>query len=136
RLVQWNGTKSTHDRKQVFRSDRQRNVMARRGPPRRFARRERPRAVLKIGRPGQIGTPERVMTGRATRSWRASLARRRGFESNAPWNEANWKSPKFDQMLVAARSEPDDARERRSTATCRCWCMKPALLALRDSKAR
>jgi ABC-type transport system substrate-binding protein len=87
--------------------------MARRGPPRRFARPERPRAVLKIGRPGQIGTPERVMTGRATRSWRASLARRRGFESNAPWNEANWKSPKFDQMLVAARGEPDDAKRKK-----------------------
>ncbi|MGE8472443.1 MAG: ABC transporter substrate-binding protein, partial [Paraburkholderia hospita] len=31
------------------------------------------------------------------------------FKSDAPWNEANWKNPKFDQMLVAARGEPDDA---------------------------
>jgi len=34
------------------------------------------------------------------------------FKSDAPWNEANWKSPKFDQMLVAARGEPDDAKRK------------------------
>ncbi|MFM0631089.1 ABC transporter substrate-binding protein [Paraburkholderia xenovorans] len=35
------------------------------------------------------------------------------YKSDAPWNEANWKSPKFDQMLVAARGEPDDARRKK-----------------------
>lgn len=35
------------------------------------------------------------------------------FKSDAPWNEANWKSPKFDQMLVAARGEPDDAKRKK-----------------------
>jgi peptide/nickel transport system substrate-binding protein len=35
------------------------------------------------------------------------------FKSDAPWNEANWKSPKFDQMLVAARGEPDDAKRKQ-----------------------
>ncbi|MGH8782988.1 ABC transporter substrate-binding protein [Paraburkholderia sp.] len=35
------------------------------------------------------------------------------FKSDAPWNEANWKSPKFDQMLVAARGEPDDEKRKQ-----------------------
>jgi peptide/nickel transport system substrate-binding protein len=35
------------------------------------------------------------------------------FKSDAPWNEANWKNPKFDQMLVAARGEPDDAKRKK-----------------------
>jgi peptide/nickel transport system substrate-binding protein len=34
------------------------------------------------------------------------------FKSDAPWNEANWKSPAFDQMLVAARGEPDDVKRK------------------------
>ncbi|MDG0027728.1 ABC transporter substrate-binding protein [Trinickia sp. Y13] len=35
------------------------------------------------------------------------------FASNAPWNEANWKDPQFDQMLVAARGEPDEAKRKK-----------------------
>lgn len=35
------------------------------------------------------------------------------FKSDAPWNEANWKDPKFDQMLLAARGEPDDAKRKK-----------------------
>ncbi|MEX3934473.1 ABC transporter substrate-binding protein [Paraburkholderia phymatum] len=35
------------------------------------------------------------------------------FKSDAPWNEANWKNPRFDQMLVAARGEPDDAKRKK-----------------------
>jgi peptide/nickel transport system substrate-binding protein len=35
------------------------------------------------------------------------------FKSDAPWNEANWKSAKFDQMLLAARGEPDDAKRKK-----------------------
>ncbi|WP_200821983.1 ABC transporter substrate-binding protein [Caballeronia arvi] len=35
------------------------------------------------------------------------------FKSDAPWNEANWKSAKFDQLLVAARGEPDDAKRKK-----------------------
>ncbi|BDD90652.1 ABC transporter substrate-binding protein [Pandoraea sp. XJJ-1] len=34
------------------------------------------------------------------------------FRSDAPWNEANWKNPKFDQLLLAARGEPDDAKRK------------------------
>lgn len=35
------------------------------------------------------------------------------FQSTAPWNEANWKRPQFDQMLLAARGEPDDAKRKK-----------------------
>jgi peptide/nickel transport system substrate-binding protein len=35
------------------------------------------------------------------------------FKSDAPWNEANWKSAQFDQMLVAARGEPDDTKRKK-----------------------
>ncbi|ALP68251.1 MULTISPECIES: ABC transporter substrate-binding protein [Paraburkholderia] len=35
------------------------------------------------------------------------------FKSDAPWNEANWKNPKFDQMLIAARGEPDDTKRKQ-----------------------
>lgn len=35
------------------------------------------------------------------------------FQSSAPWNEANWKNPKFDQLLLAARSEADDAKRKQ-----------------------
>jgi len=35
------------------------------------------------------------------------------FASNAPWNEANWKNQKFDQLLLAARGEPDDAKRKQ-----------------------
>ncbi|TAM54466.1 MAG: ABC transporter substrate-binding protein [Paraburkholderia sp.] len=35
------------------------------------------------------------------------------FKSDAPWNEANWKDPQFDQMLVAARGEPDEAKRKK-----------------------
>jgi peptide/nickel transport system substrate-binding protein len=35
------------------------------------------------------------------------------YKSDAPWNEANWKSPKFDQLLLAARGEPDDAKRKK-----------------------
>jgi len=35
------------------------------------------------------------------------------FKSDAPWNEANWKDPKFDQLLLAARGEPDDTKRKK-----------------------
>lgn len=35
------------------------------------------------------------------------------FKSDAPWNEANWKSAQFDQMLLAARGEPDETRRKK-----------------------
>jgi peptide/nickel transport system substrate-binding protein len=38
------------------------------------------------------------------------------FKSDAPWNEAGWKNPKFDQLLVAARAQTDVARRAQMYA--------------------
>jgi peptide/nickel transport system substrate-binding protein len=38
------------------------------------------------------------------------------FKSDAPWNEAGWKNPKFDQLLMAARAETDNAKRARMYA--------------------
>lgn len=38
------------------------------------------------------------------------------FKSDARWNESRWKSPKFDQLLVAARAETDLAKRKRMYA--------------------
>ena len=35
------------------------------------------------------------------------------FKSDAPWNECGWKNERFDQLLLAARSEPDEARRKQ-----------------------
>jgi peptide/nickel transport system substrate-binding protein len=34
------------------------------------------------------------------------------FKSDATWNESGWKNPRFDELLVLARAESDDARRR------------------------
>jgi peptide/nickel transport system substrate-binding protein len=38
------------------------------------------------------------------------------FKSDAPWNESGWKSDRFDQLLLAARGETDEARRARMYA--------------------
>ncbi|WP_343593334.1 ABC transporter substrate-binding protein [Paracidovorax wautersii] len=38
------------------------------------------------------------------------------FKSDAPWNTARWKSPQFDQLLLAARSETDFAKRKQMYA--------------------
>lgn len=35
------------------------------------------------------------------------------FKSDAAWNESGWNNPKFDQLLLAARSETDDAKRKQ-----------------------
>lgn len=35
------------------------------------------------------------------------------YKSDGPWNEAGWKSEQFDEMLVAARAEPDFDRRKQ-----------------------
>ncbi|VXC96779.1 Extracellular solute-binding protein [Burkholderia sp. 8Y] len=35
------------------------------------------------------------------------------FQSNATWNESGWKNPQFDQLLVQARRERDDAKRKQ-----------------------
>ncbi|RJS91837.1 ABC transporter substrate-binding protein [Salinisphaera sp. Q1T1-3] len=38
------------------------------------------------------------------------------FTSGAPWNESHWHDPKFDQLVVAARQEPDKAKRKQMYA--------------------
>ncbi|HSV81333.1 MAG TPA: ABC transporter substrate-binding protein [Ramlibacter sp.] len=38
------------------------------------------------------------------------------FKSDAPWNEAGWKNPKFDQLLLAARAQTDTAKRAQMYA--------------------
>jgi peptide/nickel transport system substrate-binding protein len=35
------------------------------------------------------------------------------FKSDAPWNESGWNNPKFDQLLIAARAETDEAKRKQ-----------------------
>lgn len=46
----------------------------------------------------------------------ADLAMTLFFKSDAPWNESGWKSEKFDQLLVAARSETNQAKRTQMYA--------------------
>jgi len=38
------------------------------------------------------------------------------FQSTAPWNESAWKNPQFDQLLVQARGETDEAKRGKMYA--------------------
>lgn len=38
------------------------------------------------------------------------------FGSSSAWNESSWKNPQFDQLLVLARGETDDAKRRQMYA--------------------
>jgi peptide/nickel transport system substrate-binding protein len=38
------------------------------------------------------------------------------FKSDADWNESGWKNAQFDQLLLAARGEADEARRRQMYA--------------------
>ena len=46
----------------------------------------------------------------------ADLALTLFFKSDAPWNEAGWKSEKFDQLLVSARAEVDAVKRAQMYA--------------------
>lgn len=35
------------------------------------------------------------------------------FAPSAPWNESAWKNPRFDQLLLAARGEADEAKRKQ-----------------------
>lgn len=35
------------------------------------------------------------------------------YKSDAPWNKSRWKNDKFDQLLVAARAEADEAKRKQ-----------------------
>jgi peptide/nickel transport system substrate-binding protein len=38
------------------------------------------------------------------------------FKSDGPWNESGWQCPQFDQLLIQARGEPDEARRKQMYA--------------------
>ncbi|WP_182915720.1 ABC transporter substrate-binding protein [Massilia cavernae] len=38
------------------------------------------------------------------------------FKSDAPWNGSGWNNPQFDQLLVLARAETDEAKRRQMYA--------------------
>ncbi|MDI6025211.1 ABC transporter substrate-binding protein [Corticibacterium sp. UT-5YL-CI-8] len=42
----------------------------------------------------------------------ADLAFTVGYAKDAPWNETHWQNPKFNELLVAARTELDEERRR------------------------
>ena len=46
--------------------------------------------------------------GRPTEDWMFSTA----YAEGSDWNDTRWKHPKFNQLLVAARSELDEAKRR------------------------
>jgi len=35
------------------------------------------------------------------------------YKSDSPWNESGWKNERFDQLLIAARGETDEAKRRQ-----------------------
>jgi peptide/nickel transport system substrate-binding protein len=35
------------------------------------------------------------------------------YRSDAPWNESGWKNEQFDQLVLAARAEPDEAKRKK-----------------------
>lgn len=47
--------------------------------------------------------------GRPTEDWMFTTA----YSSGAPWNETHWEHPRFNELLVAARSELDESKRRQ-----------------------
>lgn len=45
-------------------------------------------------------------SGRPTEDWMFSLA----YETGAPWNESGWENARFQELLVTARAELDEAK--------------------------
>jgi peptide/nickel transport system substrate-binding protein len=54
-----------------------------------------------------------MMFGRINARPSADILFTQLFKSDAPWNEANWKSEKFDQLLIAARGERDEGKRKQ-----------------------
>ena len=47
-------------------------------------------------------------TGRPTEDWMFSQA----YAADSNWNETHWKNPRFNELLIAARTELDDNKRR------------------------
>lgn len=57
-------------------------------------------------------------TGRPTEDWMFSQA----YAADATWNESRWKNPRFNELLVAARTELDDAKRREMYGEMQLLC--------------
>ena len=79
-------------------------------------------------------------SGRPTCDWMFTTA----YAADAAWNDTFWKNPRFNELLVAARSETDEAKRAAMYAEmqqlvhddgglislgvqllCRCPCQQP-----------
>lgn len=64
------------------------------------------------------------------------------FKSDAPWNESGWKNLRFDQLLLAARAEADEARRKQiygdmqALAHDSCGIGIPVFISLIDAHDR
>lgn len=57
-------------------------------------------------------------TGRPTEDWMFSQA----YAADADWNESRWKNPRFNELLVAARIELNDAKRREMYGEMQTLC--------------
>ena len=46
--------------------------------------------------------------------------------ADAAWNDTYWKNPRFNELLVAARAETDEAKRAAMYAECSSSCMMMA----------
>ncbi|MDE2450345.1 MAG: ABC transporter substrate-binding protein, partial [Gammaproteobacteria bacterium] len=64
------------------------------------------------------------------------------FKSDSPWNECGWKNARFDQLLLAARSQRDDAERRQMYCDMQqlvheqCGIGIPAFISILDAHDR
>lgn len=60
------------------------------------------------------------------------------YKSDAPWNESGWNNPQFDQLLLAARGEGDEAKRKQmygdmqALASDHCGVSIPVFMNLID----
>lgn len=60
------------------------------------------------------------------------------YVSDAPWNESGWRNPQFDQLVVAARGERDQARRKQmygdmqALIYAHCGTLIPAFISSQD----
>lgn len=64
------------------------------------------------------------------------------YKSDAAWNESGWKNPHFDQLLLQARGEADEARrkalygEMQAMVSARCGVVIPVFITIIDAHDR
>jgi peptide/nickel transport system substrate-binding protein len=57
-------------------------------------------------------------SGRVTEDWMFSLA----YQSGAPWNESGWENARFQELLLAARTELDSTKRRDQYTEMQMLC--------------